>query len=262
MKFFIGLHHPSVSWPFKRVMISINTLQERKKPFYVNDWILDSGGFTQISSRGTFVMSPQEYLDKIEFWNRCGNLVAAVAQDWMCESFILEKTGLSITEHQDRTIESYLYLSERSSVYIMPVLQGFEPSDYVRHLEDYSFLIPEYAWVGVGSVCRRNGNPDSLEDVFLAIKSARPDIKLHGFGLKIQALERPTVRTLLESSDSMAWSRAGQWDGENLNNDPRNALIYAAQVQSIIDTPCFIQDQLFSPLQGMRLKCAAFPRKP
>src|SRR5208282_4648239 len=48
------------------------------------------------------------------------------------------------------------------------------------------------AWVGVGSVCKRNSNPDAIEDVLLAIKQERPDLLLHGFGLKIQALERAT----------------------------------------------------------------------
>jgi len=74
-------------------MISVERLKNRKSHFRVNDWILDSGAFSQISRDGCFSMSPTDYLRQIERWKACGSLVAAVAQDWMCEAFILEKTG-------------------------------------------------------------------------------------------------------------------------------------------------------------------------
>jgi len=60
--------------------------------------------------------------------------------------------------------------------------------------------------VGVGSVCKRNARPDEVADILAAIKSKRPDLRLHGFGLKLTALESREVRELLYSSDSMAWS--------------------------------------------------------
>jgi len=225
-------------------MISVNTLASRTRDFRVNEWILDSGAFSQISRYGRFVISPENYLEHIERWTKCGMLIAAVAQDWMCEPEILERTGLSIAEHQARTIESYLYLSERASVYVMPVLQGFAPSDYVEHLHQYgTFLLPD-AWIGVGSVCKRNGNAGAIEDVLLAIKTERADLRLHGFGLKIQALENPTVRALLHSSDSMAWSFADRMEMGN-GHDPRRALAYVGRIESIISQPCFVQQQLF-----------------
>jgi hypothetical protein len=244
MQFFIGLHHPSTAWPFKRAMIQVATLCERLRDFRVNEWILDSGAFSQISRHGRYRISPDEYLRQIERWSGCGELLCACTQDWMCEPFIVEKTGLSIREHQERTIDSYVYLSERSSVYIMPILQGFEPADYVKHLDDYAFLIPQGAWVGVGSVCRRNVNSDAIEDVLVAIKSRRADLCLHGFGLKITAFESPTVRALLYSSDSMAWSLANKFE-QGDGNDPRRALAYCAKVEALSGEPCFIQDQLF-----------------
>jgi hypothetical protein len=245
MTFFIGLHHECDAWPFQRAMISINTLRRRKSDFRVNDWILDSGAFSQISKHGRFVMAPAEYALRIDRWRACGNLVCAVAQDWMCEPFILAKTGKSVAEHQALTIQSYVDLSSLSSVQILPVLQGFTPLDYVRHLRGYGTLLEPSQWVGVGSVCKRNGSPEQLEDVLLAIKSERADLRLHGFGLKIQALESPTVRGLLHSSDSMAWSFADRYEGGN-GHDPREALRYVAKVQAIIQEPCFIQPQLFA----------------
>jgi hypothetical protein len=242
--FFIGLHHPSTAWPFLRSMISVNALVGRKSDFRVNDWILDSGAFSQLSRNGEWQLSVGQYAAQIERWSRCGNLVAAVCQDLMCEAFILEKTGLSIQEHQDQTIERYVELCNASRAYIMPVLQGYKPREYVSHLKQYGNLLDDGAWVGVGSVCKRNGNPDAIEDVLLAIKSERGDLKLHGFGLKWTALERATIRSLLESSDSMAWSDAARKEGRN-HNDPREALRYCAKVQELLEHPIFIQNQLF-----------------
>ena len=86
-----------------------------------------------------------------------------------------------------------------------------------------------------------------MEDVLLAIKSQRPDLRLHGFGLKIQAIERPTIRALLHSSDSMAWELSGLRVSKYANaHDPRLALVYAAKkIQHLIQKPCFVQEQLF-----------------
>jgi hypothetical protein len=230
-------------------MISVNSLLNRQSGFRANDWILDSGAFSQINKHGKFVLSADDYLEMIYKFASCGNLKAAICQDYMCEPFILERTGLTVAEHQRRTLASYFYLNDFSDIPVMPVLQGYFPQDYVNHLREYNSGpgrgIEEGAWVGVGSVCKRNGNPDAIEDILLAIKRERPDLRLHGFGLKITALKRATIRSLLYSSDSMAWSVAERHDGSGSNNDPRKALKYCAQVQGIIDTPTFVQNQLF-----------------
>ena len=136
----------------------------------------------------------------------------------MCEPFILAKTGLTIAEHQRLTIDRFLALRDAGTgVYIMPVLQGFAPADYVRHIEMYGDALPPGAWVGVGSVCKRNGDARQIEAVLLAIKAARPDLRLHGFGLKTTALRSGLVRSLLFSADSMAWSYAARREKGNGN---------------------------------------------
>jgi hypothetical protein len=81
--FFIGLDHPSTAWPFLRAMISINTIRDRKGLFRVNDWMMDSGGFTELSTHGRWRTTPTEYADQINRWKTTGNLVAAVTQDLM-----------------------------------------------------------------------------------------------------------------------------------------------------------------------------------
>jgi hypothetical protein len=78
-------------------------------------------------------------------------------------------------------------------------------------------------WVGVGSVCKRNSSQDDIYDVLRAIKSARPDLRLHGFGLKTTALKCDSVFHFLHSADSMAWSFAARKQGRKAH-DPNEAI--------------------------------------
>ena len=78
--FFIGLDHPATAWPFLRSMISINTIRDRKGSFRANNWMMDSGGYTELSTHGRWRTSPQQYADEINRWKDNGNLVAAVTQ--------------------------------------------------------------------------------------------------------------------------------------------------------------------------------------
>lgn len=219
MRFFIGLHQPSDAQHFDAAFVSVNRLRNRKGPFKVGDWIMDSGAFTEISQHGQWRTGVQDYADQIKRWSTNGNLLAAVAQDYMCEPFIIAKTGMSVTEHQQLTVERYLWLRacDTGGVYVMPVLQGFEPADYVAHIRMYGDALPFGAWAGVGSVCKRNGDARAIEAVLLAIKQERPDLLLHGFGLKTTALGSGLVRSLLYTADSMAWSFAARKQGRNAN---------------------------------------------
>lgn len=73
-------------------------------------------------------------------------------------------------------------------------------------------------WVGVGSVCKRQGDPRAIMAVLQAIAAERPDLLLHGFGVKITSLVHPGVRALLATADSMAWSFAARKQGRDAND--------------------------------------------
>jgi hypothetical protein len=127
-------------------------------------------------------------------------------------------------EHQRLTIDRYdaLMAEDTAGVYILPVLQGYAPEDYARHLTMYGSRLARGAWVGVGSICKRNDNPRAVEAVLLAIAGERPDLRLHGFGLKATALRSALVFDLLATADSMAWSYHARKQGRN-GNDWREA---------------------------------------
>lgn len=239
MRFFCGLHQPSDGRHFDAAFISVNRLRHRKGPFQITDWIMDSGAFTEISTFGRYRTSVSEYAAQIRRWANNGNLLAAVAQDYMCEPWIVAKTGLSVVEHQQLTIERYdsLLACDRHDrddrdVYIMPVLQGYQPDDYVRHLAMYGKRLATGAWVGVGSICKRNANPRAVEAVLLAITASRPDLRLHGFGLKATALRSALVFDLLHTADSMAWSYHARKQGRN-GNDWREAKRWMRGVEGV-----------------------------
>ena len=234
MKFFVGLHQPSDAQHFTRCMVSVNRLITRKSDFPVSDWIMDSGAFSQIYRTGEH-LPMEQYATQVIRWSRCGSMVAAVTQDYMCEPFILAKTGLTVAEHQRKTVERYVELRNLipESIYLMPVIQGYTPQEYVDHIKQYGDLLVQGMWVGVGSVCKRNSNPGQVCDVLYAIKKERPDLRLHGFGLKKTALECPEVQALLYSSDSMAWSFATRKQGKGAN-DWHNAKTFEEGIARVL----------------------------
>lgn len=233
MKFFVGLHQPSDARHFDRAFISVNRLRGRRKGIEATSWIMDSGAFSELSQHGKYRHSVEDYAAEINRWAADPRLLAAVAQDYMCEPWIVEKTGLSVEEHQRLTIERYdALLPLVSGVYVMPVLQGYTAGDYLKHLEAYGERLAIGAWVGVGSICKRNTNIFSIQRILSAINHVRPDLRLHGFGLKTTALASGYIRELLFSADSMAWSFAARRQGRN-SNDWREAKAF----EQTISTP-------------------------
>ena len=231
MKFYTGLHMPSHAKYFDRCFISVNRLLQRKSDFEVTEWAMDSGAFTRITS-GIGHMTVEEYADQIRRWSKCGTLSAAVCQDWMCEPFVLELTGFTVGDHQGLTIERYAALKERiTETHIMPVLQGFHPTEYAEHIKAYGGLLEHGTWCGVGSVCKRNANPGAVLSVLTAVQRERPDLKIHGFGLKETALKNPLIRKLLYSADSMAWSMAARRSGGD-SNDVNEAIAFDERIKT------------------------------
>lgn len=234
MIFFVGLHQPSDARRFDRAFISVNRLRGRRKPIEGAQWIMDSGAFTEISSHGEYRNSTAEYAEEVNRWSASPNPpLAAVSQDYMCEPFILEKTGLTVEEHQRRTIERYDAMAgEVRGTYLMPVLQGFTPDEYAVHVRAYGDRLKLGAWVGVGSVCKRNTNVGAVVTILAAIKRERPDIRLHGFGLKITALMEGAIRDMLHTADSMAWSYAARMAGRS-PNDWREASAFTTRIETM-----------------------------
>lgn len=200
-------------------MVSVNRLRNRRSDFRAREWMMDSGAFTEVTKHGGFRFPPEEYAEQVERWARCGQLVAACSQDFMCEPFALAATGATLEEHQRWTVERYRALRPMvRSTHLLPVLQGYDPADYAEHVRMYGDDLRPGHWCGVGSVCKRNTDVGSVAAVLDAIHAERPDLRLHGFGLKVTALADARVRDRLYSADSMAWSWAARQQGRDGNS--------------------------------------------
>ena len=208
MIFYLGTHKPN--WLGRTdipLFISRRALQPYKTlPRARGPWALDSGAFTEISTFGCWTITPETYVSQVRLFEReIGNLRFAAPMDWMCEPFILEKTGKSLREHQELTTANYLRLLEIDpELPWIPVLQGWRESDYCRHRDLYDQRgvdLSRASLVGLGSVCRRQ-NTTMAEGLIRRLSA--DGIRLHGFGFKLGGLRR--AARYLSSSDSMAWS--------------------------------------------------------
>lgn len=189
------------------LMISHRTLAPRRTHHRAKvPWVLDSGGFTEIATNGRWEISPVEYLTAVHrYRDEIGQLEWCAPQDWMCEPMMLAKTGLTIDEHQRRTVGNFLDLKAIDpTAPIIPVLQGWHLADYERCIDLYDrsgvdlTLEPT---VGLGSVCRRQSTKDIHRLVWTL---AQTGMRLHGFGVKTSGLAM--YGDLLFSADSFAWS--------------------------------------------------------
>lgn len=210
MRFYLGTHQ--VCWlgrtdvPLFVSRVRLIQYRYDSLPAARGPWALDSGAFSELAAHGRWTVPPRQYLREVCRWlDRPGNLEWWAPQDWMCEPHMVAKTGLSVREHQVRTLENYLLLADWCPWFPpAPVLQGWVYEDYFRHLDDFKGAgvdLRESPLVGLGSVCRRQ-NTEMVERLVRDL-SAR-GIRLHGFGLKTEGLAR--VGDSLASADSMAWS--------------------------------------------------------
>ncbi|MBG0568085.1 hypothetical protein I4J89_42310 [Actinoplanes sp. NEAU-A11] len=219
----------------------------RQLPRAAAPWALDSGGFTELSQYGTWDTGPTPavYATRVRrYRDEIGHLAWAAPQDWMCEPPVLAKTGLSVAEHQTRTVDNYQQLRDLApGLPWVPVVQGWIPGDYLACADRYhraGIDLTGLPLVGVGSVCRRQST--ALVGEILTVLHRAGITRLHGFGFKTLGLARHGH--LLASADSMAWSAQarrqpalpGCTGHRNCANCLRYALAWRTRVLTAIAT--------------------------
>lgn len=125
---------------------------------------------------------------------------------------------------------------------VMPVLQGWEVDDYVDHFYMYRSMlhfeqqrrtfytstgIPDHnlwphafhhriadgspiavnrPWIGIGSTCKRNTNPEVVSQILDAVIPLLPsNAKIHLFGYKKTGLKNSRIKDRIYSADSFAY---------------------------------------------------------
>jgi hypothetical protein len=205
--FYLGTHQAGwLATAGVPLFVSRRRLARRPLRRAAAPWALDSGAFTELSTHGRWDVSAADYAAEVRRWSEApGGLRWAAVQDWMCEPAVLARTGLSVAEHQRRTVDSYLELRTLApDLPWLPVLQGWVHGDYLRHLGAYARAGVDLAalpLVGLGSVCRRQ-ETGMAEGLIRDLHGM--GLRLHGFGFKLGGLRR--AGRYLASADSMAWS--------------------------------------------------------
>lgn len=214
MKFWLGTHHPNWLTVEPDLFVSRRRLTNYKVlPEAVGEWALDSGAFTELNDFGEWRTTEREYISDVRRFEReIGNIAWVAPMDWMCEPYILEKTGKDVQIHQILTVQNFRRLRDELGPLVIPVLQGWTRDDYLWCVGEYDHWGVDL-WaeplVGVGSVCRRQGTNEATH-IFRSLAN----LKLHGFGVKTSGFE--AYGHLLASADSMAWSAQARWkSGDN-----------------------------------------------
>jgi hypothetical protein len=219
--FFLGTHLPHWLWRGD-VAVPLFVSDRRLRRYRTlhraaTTWAVDSGGFTELQTYGRWTITPVEYVRRLRrYRDEIGAMAWAAPQDWMCEPAIIRGghyggqsfagTGLTVAEHQRRTVANYLTLRDLApELPIVPVLQGWTLPDYLRCVDLYASAgvdLTTAGLVGVGSLCRRQSATE-VGDILTALHRVGLT-RLHGFGVKTGGLAR--YGHLLTSADSMAWS--------------------------------------------------------
>lgn len=216
MTFWLGLHMvKALERTDLPACVSYGRLRRRKTlPAVRGPVFLDSRGFSEIREHGRYTFTAREYAGFVrrlrDEWG--GRLTHASIMDWMCEAPMLAKTGKTVGQHQQLTVNSWLALRAiDAGLPWVPVLQGYTVADYERCADLYerhgAVRLADLPLVGLGSVCRRQGMAEAADIVKRLY--ARGLRNLHGFGFKTTGLVSRNLKLAryLASADSMAWSR-------------------------------------------------------
>lgn len=225
MKFYLGTHMPShIEKTQIPLFISYRQLRNRKKPFEQNAPLaIDSGGFSELRLNGKWTITAEQYVQDLNRFQDELDLKIdwAAQQDWMVEPFMIQKTGLSIEKHQLKTVENYFEILDKDpGCEIIPVLQGWQLSDYYKHFElfeEKGVELRKLNRVGVGSVCRRQGT-NEINHIMQSLNNK--GIKIHGFGVKTSGLSK--YSNALHSADSLAWSFGARYSQEHCSIHKEN----------------------------------------
>jgi hypothetical protein len=195
MKFYLGTHQPA--WLAQDLgiplLVSHRRLAGRRSlPRARNPFAVDSGGFSELSLYGRWRTDERSYVAALRrYADEIGRFEWAAPMDWMTESQVLARTGLSLRTHQQRTVANYLRLCDLApELPIIAVLQGQTVADFHRCADLYErhgIDLASLPLLGVGSICRRQHSGE-VEQILRSL--AARGYRLHAFGAKVLGLGR------------------------------------------------------------------------
>lgn len=185
---------------------------------------LDSGAFTELLRHGRWTVTPDEYADFImQAADHFGDRLDFVAvQDWLCAPSMIERTGMDLDWHIKASVESVAelrgLLPEELRRYIFPVLQGWQPEDYMACAALYADVgidLESERYMTIGSLVR--GDDDSVIAVLSAVSEI--GVPFHTFGVKGRALVEGyrQTSTYVPSGEPCFWRAVGLSSSDSTN---------------------------------------------
>jgi hypothetical protein len=159
VRFHLGVHQPSwmerIAHP---LFVSHRRLMNRKAlPRAIGPWALDSGAFSEIDLYGRWKTTPAQYAAAVNrYYDEIGNLEWCSPMDWVCEPWMLAKTGKSVDEHLRRTVDSVLELRTLGvKAQVIPVVQGWTRPHFPCQVLLFSSAAAVGAWERGGAASSR-----------------------------------------------------------------------------------------------------------
>jgi hypothetical protein len=206
VRFYLGTHKAQhLARTAVPLFLSRRVLAGRRSfPRALGPWALDSGGYTELGTHGRWTLDAAAYAAEVRrFAEEVGRLEWVASRDYLCVPPVLEAAGLDVAGAQAATIRNLLEDRQELGELVRPVLQGWTPTDYLRHRDAYAAAGVELSGtVLVGSIAARDDDP-AVE--WLVRELAGDGLELHGLGVKEGGLARYADQ--LASADSLAWSR-------------------------------------------------------
>lgn len=185
------------------------------------DVALDSAGFVAMVKYGDYPWSVSQYVElaKSHPWTWWASM------DFCCEPEIAPNRA-EVLSRVRRTVDMLAEVKAEAAFQRatapMPVLQGWNPDDYLRCAEMMGDL-PNL--VGLGSVCRRHEDgPTGVITVIRELHAALPpNVRVHLFGVKGPAAARLRGHPRVASVDSAAWDREAAGEATKLRRAAKRA---------------------------------------
>ena len=196
---------------FQNILINYQTKisSSFKRKSYHQSIFIDCGGFSSSLIAGGYRTSDEDYL---QFVQKVKADMFAL-RDYPCEPDILKKWHRTVADHIEMTVNHHIKLLELcTNIEAKPiaVLQGWNVNDYLYCIDRFrdQGLITKY--IAIGSICRR-GSQKQIRKIVNTIREELKNVKLHGFGISLNALRYKDVWDSLYSADSGAWDFASRW---------------------------------------------------
>jgi hypothetical protein len=196
---------PASSWSRKN-------LAKPRIPAHITDLGADCGGFVASRIWGEYRYTLDQYVTWLRSWSPNW----AATMDYCCEEELYQVTKDRQKKTTDNAWAAWKEYKDAPWAWC-PTIQGFDTNEYARHVKELLPLILEMkehyknnsAWrVGIGTLCRRNNVVDVQEVINSVLEVLPQDIKIHLWGIKLDALRSITLGDRPFSTDSAVHHQA------------------------------------------------------